>query len=166
MAWSKAKTAIVAGVGILLAIGIGTTAMVRTARQYWSAARPKNFPRSSWTNAGYTDPASALETIYWAQTCGDGKTYLASMTPELQQRLQQQFASDLGKQGVSLEEFFSQRSKEHISPATGLYIWGQKTFSNELLLRVWIPGKGKNATFKMRKIGNEWKLDEEFYPDY
>jgi hypothetical protein len=156
------------GVGILLAIGIGTTATVHMTRQYRNAERHinKSFPRSSWKNAGYADPASALETIFWAQTCGDGKTYLASMTPELQQRLQQQFAGDLAKQGVSLEEFFSLRSKQHIGPVTGLYIWGQKTFSNQLLLRVWIPGKGKNTTFKMRKIGNEWRLDGEFYPDY
>ena len=166
MAWTKAKTAIVAGVGILLAIGIGTTATVSVARHQHSIQTQTSFPRSSWANAGYADPASALETIFWAQTQGDGKTYLASMTPELQQRLQQQFAGDLAKQGLSLEDFLAQKSKDHIRPVTGFYIWGQQNVSGQLLLRVWIPGARKNATFKMRKTENEWKLDEEFLPDY
>ena len=166
MAWSKAKTAIVVGIGILLAVGIGTTTTALMVQHQQSVQMLTNFPRSSWENAGYADPTSALKTIFWAQTQGDGKTYLASMTPELQQQLQQQFAGDLAKQGLSLEEFFTQKSKGHIAPVTGFYIWGQKTVSNQLLLRVWIPGKGKSATFKMRKIGSEWKLDEEFFPDY
>ena len=166
MAWTKAKSAIVAGVGILLAVGIGTTTTVLVAQHQHSSQMQTSFPRSSWANAGYADPASALETIYWAQTQGDGKTYLASMTPDLQQRLQQQFGNELAKRGISLDDFFAQKSKEQIRPVTGFYIWGQQNASNQLLLRVWVPGKGRNTTFKMRKIGSEWKLDEEFLPDY
>jgi len=167
MAWTKAKSAIVVGVGILLAVGIGTTTTaLLVVKHQQSVQMQTSFPRSSWANAGYADPPSALETIFWAQTQGDGKMYLASMTPDLRQRLQQQYADQLSKQGVSLEDIFAQKSKQHINAVTGFYIWGQQAVSNQLLLRVWIPGKEKNATFKMRKIGSEWKLDEEFLPDY
>src|SRR5581483_9033829 len=166
MAWTKAKTAIAAGIGILLVVSIGTSTTALVAQHQHNTQTQTSFPRSSWANAGYADPQSALETIFWAQAQGDGKTYLASMTPDLQQRLEQQFAGQLSKQGMSLEELFTQKSKQHINAVTGFYIWGQQTVSNQLLLRVWIPGKGQNATFKMKKIGNEWKLDEEFLPDY
>lgn len=169
MAWTKAKTVIAIGAGVLLAMsittGVGFHYLDSSGSKIHSGGF-QNFPRSSWKFAGYADPASALETLFWAQTQGDGKTYLDSMTPELQQRLQQQFGNDLTKQGISLEAFFTQKSKESVSPVTGLYIWGQETVSNQLLLRVWIPGKNKNATFKMRRIGDQWKLDEEFLPDY
>lgn len=173
MAWTKAKTVAVIGVGVLLAAGVGTGLAIH--HQNLSGPQnnfnrlktePANFPRSSWTFAGYADPVSALETLFWAQTQGDGKMYLDSMTPELQQQLQQQFGSELARQGISLETFFASKSKESVHPVTALYIWGHQTVSNQLLLRVWIPGKNKNATFKMRRIGDAWKLDEEFLPDY
>src|SRR5581483_9124027 len=87
MAWTKAKTAIAAGIGILLVVGIGTTTTALVAQHQHNIQTQTSFPRSSWANAGYADPQSALETIFWAQAQGDGKTYLASMTPDLQQRL-------------------------------------------------------------------------------
>jgi RNA polymerase sigma factor (sigma-70 family) len=166
MAWTKAKTAATVGVGALLVIGIGTATTALIVQHQYRVEMQTSFPRSLWTNAGYADPAAALETIFWAQTQGDGKMYLGSMTSDLQQKLQEQFAGQLSKQGISLEGFLAQKSKQHISPVTGFYISGQQSVSNQLLLRVWIPGKGQNATFKMKKVGNEWKLDEEFLPDY
>jgi RNA polymerase sigma factor (sigma-70 family) len=174
MAWTKTRTAVAVGVAVLFAAGTTTTLVVWRQHQIQSdppanlsgSSLQTSFPRASWANAGYASPALALETIYWAQDHGDGKMYLASMTPDLQERLRQQFGSELTRQGISLEAFFSQRSKEHIGPVTGFYIWGQQTVSNQLLLRVWIPGQEKNATFKMRNIGDQWKLSEEVLPNY
>lgn len=169
MAWTKAKTVVVIGAGVLLATGLATSLTVH--RGYLSGQQnfsrlESDFPRSSWTFAGYADPASALETVFWAQSQGNGKMYVESMTPDLQQRLQQQFGKELARQGISLETFFASGSRESVRPVTGFRIWGHQTVSNELLLRVWIPGKDRNATFKMKRIGDSWKLDEEFLPDY
>jgi hypothetical protein len=79
MAWTKAKTAIVIGVTAILAVGT-TTFMVH---HHHGAGSPMEFSRSSWKNAGYTDPVSAFETAFWATSQRDGKALLASLTPDL-----------------------------------------------------------------------------------
>jgi hypothetical protein len=163
MAWTKAKTAVVVGLAALLVVGTTATLFVKHQDQIQLQT---NFPRSSWVNAGYASPEFALETLFWAQSLGDGKMCLASMTTDLQQQLQQQFGSELKEQAISLEEYFTRKSKEDVRPVTGFNIWGKEVVSNEFILRVWISGKEKDATFKMRKVGNEWKLGEQFLPDY
>jgi RNA polymerase sigma factor (sigma-70 family) len=63
MAWAKAKTAVVLGVGVLL--GAGTTTVVierqNEAKQYTVASEP-------WSEAGAATPKAALESLVWALT--------------------------------------------------------------------------------------------------
>ena len=163
MAWSKAKTAIVVGLAALLVAGTTATLLVKHQHRIQFQT---NFPRSSWVNAGYASPEFALETFFWAQSQGDGKVYLASMTSDFQKRLERKFGNELKEQAVSLNEFLAQKSKEDVRPVTGFNIWGRQVVSNEAILRVWISGKEKDVTFKMRKVGTEWKLEDQFFPDY
>ncbi|HLX70973.1 MAG TPA: sigma-70 family RNA polymerase sigma factor [Verrucomicrobiae bacterium] len=64
MAWTKAKTAIVAGVVILVAAGTATTVVVERhlkAEQFTPAMSP-------WSDAGASTPKAALQSLAWALT--------------------------------------------------------------------------------------------------
>ena len=162
MAWSKAKTAIAISAAVILAAS--TTTLVIQHRH--PAQARTDFPKSSWALAGYANPASALETVFWAGNHADGKTLLTSMTPDLQQQLQQRFEDELQKRGMSLEEFFAQSAKGHVSAITGFRVLNQEVVAdNQIILHLYVQGKEREDTFKMKKIGNEWKLDQ-FPPDY
>jgi RNA polymerase sigma factor (sigma-70 family) len=163
MAWTKAKTAIVVSTVIILTAGTTTTLVIQNEHH---VKVQTDFPKSSWTLAGYADPALALETVLWAGNHADGKTLLASMTPDLQQQLRQRFGDELQKQGISLEEFFTRSAKNHVSTVTGFRVLNQQIVADDqIILHLYVQGKEREDTFKMKKIGNEWKLDQ-FPPDY
>jgi RNA polymerase sigma factor (sigma-70 family) len=89
MAWTKAKTAVVAGVGVLLA-AVTTTTLVIQHRHHI-------VPRSSWTFAGYANPESAFQSSIWAISKGDAQTWLASLTPAMQMEVRQKAAGNDAK---------------------------------------------------------------------
>jgi hypothetical protein len=66
MAWTKAKTAIVVSVGVLLAAGT-TTVVVKKhieAKQYIIAREP-------WSDVGAATPKATLQSLLWAVTSGN-----------------------------------------------------------------------------------------------
>jgi RNA polymerase sigma factor (sigma-70 family) len=83
MAWSKAKTAIVASAIVLLIAGVG----IHKAHQN-SQNRAEYLPRSSWTFSGYATPEAALKSVMWAEINGDLETWLADLTPEMKQSVE------------------------------------------------------------------------------
>jgi hypothetical protein len=156
MAWTKAKTAITVGVAAILALGTTATLIGRHNHQ---AGSQTDFPRSSWKNAGFADPVSAFETAFWAASQNDGKTLLASLSPDLQQ----QTGLYLRRAGMSPEEFLSQdkNSASHLKGVTGFHIIKSEVISdNEVHLHLSIEGKQSEKIFKMKKIGDEWKMDD------
>lgn len=158
MAWTKAKTAIVVSVAVILAAGTTTTLIVQ--HQHRLKAKV-DFPISSWASAGHADPPSALASILWAANQSDGKAVLDGLTPDLQQQLQQQFAPMLQKRNMSLEEFLTQSSKGHSSPVTGFHVISQEKLSDdEVLLHLSMQGKEGEQKFKMKKIGDEWRMND------
>jgi RNA polymerase sigma factor (sigma-70 family) len=158
MAWTKAKTAIVVGVVAILAAGTTTTLVI----QHQHRVKAKvDFPISSWASAGHADPPSALASILWAANQSDGKAVLDSLTPDLQQQLRQRFAPILQKRNMSLEDFLTQTSKGHSSPVTGFHVISQEKLSDdEVLLHLTMQGKEGEQKFKVKKIGDEWKLND------
>jgi hypothetical protein len=152
------KTALVVGAAVILTAGTATTLMVKHQNK---TKAQMEFPESSWKFAGYADPASALVTTFWAGKQGDGKVILRSLTPELQQQLQQRFEPELKKRGMSLEDFFTQSSKQRVRKITGFRVLGQTAITeNEVDLHVYAQGKETEETFKLKKIGNAWKMDQ------
>jgi hypothetical protein len=118
-----------------------------------------DFPRSSWMNAGYADPVSAFETSFWAASQNDGKTLLASLSPDLQQQL----GLNLTRAGISPEDFLSQdkNSASHLNGVAGFHVVKSEVVSDtEVRLHLSIQGKQGERTFKMKKVGNEWKMDD------
>ena len=156
MAWTNAKTAVAVGAAVLLAGGAATTSVIHQH----SKART-DFPRSSWGFAGYVNPVSAFETTFWAVSRSDGKTILASLTPGLQQQLRQDLARM--KQSRSPEEYLSQdrNSADRLKGVTGFRVLKSEAVSDgEVLLHLSVQGKPDELAFKMKKIGNEWKMDD------
>lgn len=52
---------------------------------------PDRIPRAAWAFAGYGSPEAALESLAWAMSNGDVKTFLASVTPEARKLLDREF---------------------------------------------------------------------------
>jgi RNA polymerase sigma factor (sigma-70 family) len=159
MAWSKAKTAIVVAAAVLLTAGTTTTLMLRDRAN--NAQTRTNFPRSSWAFSGYADPTSAFVTSFWATSQNDGKTILASLTPDLLQKLKLNLRR--GRDVVTPEEFLSQNNNSagRLDGITGFRVLKPEVVSDDqVLLHLSVQGKAGEQVFKMKKIGNEWKLDQ------
>jgi RNA polymerase sigma factor (sigma-70 family) len=155
MAWTKAKTAIVAGVGFMLVAGTTTTLVIQHERQLKptpAAAGQTDFPRSSWTFAGYGDPASAFESAMWSWGKGDSKTFLASLSPEAQQREQKNLER---LQPADMIQEFRQVKGYHI-------IAHQIVTDDRVILQTYTDGvaaKAAKKDVKLKKVGSEWKLE-------
>jgi hypothetical protein len=89
----------------------------------------------------------------------------AWMTPDLQQRLKQQYRVELAKRGVSLEDFFADIERTH-PPGNRVFHLGPANCLKSTPFACPDSRKQQNATFKMREIAGEWKLGEEFLPVY
>jgi len=139
MAWAKVKTAIVVTIAAILIAGTTTTAIVHYNHH---ASVQIDFPRSSWKTAGYAD----------------GKTILASLTPELRQKLN----LSLSRGNMSPEEFLSQDKygAGHLNGVTGFHVVKSEIVSdNEVRLHMSIQGRPGEQAFTMKKFGDEWKMD-------
>jgi RNA polymerase sigma factor (sigma-70 family) len=66
-------------------LGKSVQAWQSAGRQNLSAANASltetNFPRESWGFAGYATPEAAIQSMLWAKSVGDVKTFLASGAP-------------------------------------------------------------------------------------
>ncbi|HWD92232.1 MAG TPA: sigma-70 family RNA polymerase sigma factor [Verrucomicrobiae bacterium] len=159
MAWTKAQTAIAISVVAILAASTVTTLEVH--RQY--SRTLSEFPRSSWAAAGYADPVSAFKTSLWAAVQGDGKTLLASCSPRMQGDTTAKVGRQMAAQGKSLspEELFTDVGHRFVDGVTGFRILDDKTVSSgQVVLRVYLEGRGEEQTITLKKIGDEWKMDD------
>jgi RNA polymerase sigma factor (sigma-70 family) len=147
MAWTKLKTAIVAGAVALLVAGAGTLTLQR--------AKAKD-PSPSYSFAGYATPEASVQSMIWAASTGELEKLPAGVTSEEME----QFRGKM--QG---------RSPEEIS--RGLVTWANAMAGYRITEKEVISGdevhvhihatpsanalhSGK-AVIKMMKIGNEWK---------
>ena len=71
------------------------------------------------------------------------------------------FAKQMQEEGKSFIEVLSQEAPKHFSQNTGIKILDQKTVtSGQIALRVYVPGEKSEHTFLLKKIGNEWKVND------
>ena len=119
---------------------------------------PAVIPKETWAFSGYGTPEAALQTVAWAMNRGDVKAFLASLTPESQQLMQQQFS---GKSQSELEA----NLREEISGIGALRPdWKRDSSPNEvsfvLLTKQEDNGATKvkdDAVLRFKNIGGEWK---------
>jgi hypothetical protein len=159
MAWTKAKTAIVVGASVLLTVGT-TTVVIQHQRHL---ATRNDVPRAAWVFSGYGDPKSAMLTFLSAIRQADGEQILAACSPELQQTFQKHFEKQMRASGKTLGEFLSQDVPPRFKSTMGIRIVEQKPASEDrITLRILALGEQKEHQITVRKIGDEWKVDEVF----
>ena len=172
MALTKAKTAAIAVAVVIVATG--TTTLV-VHHQLRALPKPQpvaptetDFPKSSWTYAGYADPRSAFLSAIWFDSKGDFETFLASLTPGERERQLQQYKVLAQKMGKSLAACFNIASTEGLNKAEGFHVLDQQAIADDqVVLHVSfhgiLPGEKQETVkvvdAKMMKIGNEWKVD-------
>ena len=158
MAWAKAKTAIVIGVAVILAAGSVTTLVV----QHQHAREHTEFPRSSWASAGYADPVSAFETGLWAATQGDGKMLFAGCSPRMQEDTTTKVGRQMMVEGkpLSPEDIFTEVGKRYVDGVTGFRIVDNAIYDNKAILQLQLEGRDEKQTITMKKIGEDWKIDD------
>jgi len=156
MAWTKAKTVGVVGVGVLLVVG--TTGVV-IQRQHHPATRNDVF-RASWAYSGYGDPKSAMMSFFWAIRQADGQQILEACSPGLQQTFQKHFEQQMRASGKPLGEFLAQDAPARFNSTTGIRILKQeRAVEDTITLRVFALGEQKEHRITVKKIGEEWKVD-------
>ena len=84
----------------------------------------------------------------------------------MQQQLEKRFSQQLKANKISLAEFLTLSSRQRVSSITGFRVLDQQTVSDDqVLLHVFVEGKNREDSFKMKKFGTEWKM-ADFPPDY
>jgi len=150
------KTKITIGI-ISAVVIIGITATLLLLHHHQRV----DFPKSSWASAGHADPPSTLATTFLDASNGDGEKLLVDLSPDMQDKLQQQFGKQMEKQGISLAQFLSQMGSQWAKGVNGFHVISQEIVSdNQITLHVQFQGKKSPEIIKMKKIGGEWKLDE------
>ena len=157
MAWSNVKTAIVAGAAVILAVG-STTLIIQHQLQRHAPAQT-DFPRNSWSFAGYATPEDTAQSLFWALRESDSNSfqiYLNGLVPELHDKMQQE-VQNRGRNA------FANLSAHEIGGVTRYRILKRVMLSdNKAQLRIQFGGlNGPIQTLAMEKIGNEWKCAGE-----
>jgi RNA polymerase sigma factor (sigma-70 family) len=159
MAWTKAKTAIMVGASVLLAAGTATAVF----QYHHHVATRNDVSRAAWVFSGYGDPKSAMLTFLYAIRQADGEQILAACSPGLQQTFQKHFEKQMQASGKTLGEFLAHDAPPRFNSTTGIHIIELLPVSaDRITLRVLALGEQKEHQITVRKIGDEWKVDEVF----
>jgi RNA polymerase sigma factor (sigma-70 family) len=157
MAWTKMKTAIVVGVGILLAAGTTTVFVERhiEAKQYTIAREP-------WSDAGAATPKAALQSLAWALTHEkfdraqelmqwDEKDLAYARDAKFQQQL-----TIISVLAPALKDIASFRilSVEPTKQPDELIVKIEKTFKNKNIRPFSVTAKLRRMSGRWRAVGN------------
>jgi hypothetical protein len=155
MAWTRAKK-ITAGLAVLLLAGVVVVLVLRYHRQYHG---PSHFPKGAWADAGTRDPVSALESAAYAAAQGDGKTLLASLTPELQAAVHRAWAMQGKAKGLSEEDFLAADARRYSPSILGFRVLGEQVVKpDQVRLLIYVQGWWYKMPVALKRIGNEWKI--------
>jgi RNA polymerase sigma factor (sigma-70 family) len=147
MAWTKTKTALVAGTIAILAASTATVTIQRVRAKGASAP---------FTFAGYATPEASMQSMLWAASKGDMEKLSACVIPEEMQRFKTSMA---GKSDDELRHGIAIWAKAMI----GYQITQRDVISpDEVHLHIHATPSAEalhsgKAVIVMRKIGNEWK---------
>jgi RNA polymerase sigma factor (sigma-70 family) len=148
MAWTKVKTALIIGAGILLATG-STGLAIHHYRQ------PASGPLSqdAWRNVGLATPEAALQTSFAAMSKGDVNGLNACYTTEFKN----QFMETAGK-GKSEAELSAMFVK--IAGMIGSFqITDKETVPDGGLIVHFRAGRMGAATVPMTNVNGEWRIN-------
>jgi len=165
MAWTKAKTTIVAGVVILLAAGT-THVMIKETRS--PSTGPRTTPatesikgqlvgRAELVDAGNTTPEAAWESRYWARAIGDYDAVIAATEPE---------AVPVAKAWMRDKATFHARSQAEFASFQGIQILARKDLASDRVeLKYQFafqegPASLETKIVVMAKVNGVWRCAE------
>jgi len=149
MAWTKLKTGVVVTVMALAAASTATLAIQHAKGKAESAG---------FTFAGYATPEASIQSMLWAGSRGDFKSFLAGCTPEQMKRFENKMA------GKSDEEI-GREAKAWANALKGYTIAGKDVISEtevHLHIRATPSAEGLHSgkvIIVMQRIGNDWKQE-------
>lgn len=110
------------------------------------------FKKENWAFAGYATPDSTLQTMVWAVSQGDMKTFLAGVSPEGRAMLENEWEN-------KTEAQIADEGRKEMENKTGYHIMDRKAVSNEEVeLQMVMDGENHVEKISMKKYGNEWKF--------
>ena len=132
-----------------------------TAKAASEAVNSQTIPRESWAFAGYATPENALQSVAWAMSQGDVKSFLAGLSPETQNHYAQLF------EGKTENEILTMLSDE-IGQLPALRLDRKKVSGDDAVTFVLYSEERDDGTTKtkdeavmtFKNVGGEWKLDE------
>src|SRR5262249_12481803 len=147
---------VIISAAVLLAAG--TTTLIANSSNH---SAPVTYPRVTWKYLGYATPEDAVETLIWALSQHNTQTAFGSLSPECQQEFRELAAQQ--KPAVSGEELFMQRTSRHLQGMTEIGVSKIEILvTNVVVLDLSAKGghDAGDVWLKLRKIGEEWKLDD------
>ena len=109
--------------------------------------------KKDYTFSGYSAPQSSFQSVLWAITQSDGKTYLASLTGDMLNGAAQQF-KDL-PEGVMPGGF----KNGAMYNATGFHVLEETpTYDDETQLKIFLEGQNLILNEIFKKVDGQWKL--------
>ena len=128
-----------------------------------SQPAPDYLPKASLAFVGYDNPDSAIRSGLWAYTTLDGKTILASFSPE---RQEEWLKAHKTPEGVAAQVARCPVGA-NMDKVKGFRILGKQTPSDSVAYyTVYVEGLDITFKEKFKRIGSEWKSDGEFKPDF
>ena len=111
-----------------------------------------DFPRESWTFAGYQSPEAALISAIWSMQQGNPKQYFESLTTDEQARMAKVW------EGKSNEEIAAKHVSD-TSKITSIKVLNtQETAPGQMVMSVYIGGVDRAEKVNMQRVGNDWKF--------
>jgi RNA polymerase sigma factor (sigma-70 family) len=118
-------------------------------------------PKESWAFVGYATPENALQSVAWAMSKGDAKTFLASLSPETQKSYAQRFegkteseiAALLSEEISQLQALRLDRKKVSVGGEVAFILYSEERDDGTTKTR-------DEAVMTFKNVGGEWKLHE------
>lgn len=161
MAWTKLKTAALAGALALMAAGT-TTVVIHTVNAQTNPGRAP--AKSPFTFAGYATPEATVQSMLWAAGNGDLKSVEAGETPEewarFKARMNGKSEEEIRRAGMAWAKAMIgyQVTQKEVMSADEIHLYIHAQPSAEAL------HAGKDMLV-MRRVGNLWKYAGKYGVD-
>jgi hypothetical protein len=118
------------------------------------AGSPDYLPKGSWTFTGYATPEAAFQSGLWAANNGDVKTFLASITGEMEANVRQDLKDKSDSEAAA-------KAIAEVAKISSCRIFNREYRSaDEVVLTISVQEEEKAITSKllMKRVANDWKL--------
>jgi hypothetical protein len=115
-------------------------------------------PREKWVFAGFATPEAAVQSFFAALASGDLEQVVRCASPDGAEHLRREMADDPEKFRKEFDEGLGK-----IGKLSGFRIIGSHPKGNDdgrIEVLVQVVADGKPMPLPLRRVGNEWKLDD------